>query len=141
MIKVIVLCAKRADISHQQFRQHLEHKHLPQVQAAAGPQRLVINHVLPQPSGPAPAYRAIAEDCSKPRTHASRVRHPAGQAINADAPNFADPARQILIVDEHETVAVTRAPLREPRSGLSARSARINTPSTERRILGDLVSY
>jgi uncharacterized protein (TIGR02118 family) len=104
MIKVIVLLAKRADISSEQFRRHLEENHLPQVECLPGLQRLVINHVLPAPDGPAPAYDAVAEDWfdnaeAMQAAFASRQ----GQAVNADTPHFADVGRmQLLVVQERE---------------------------------------
>jgi uncharacterized protein (TIGR02118 family) len=104
MIKVIVLCAKQADISREQFRQHLEDKHLPQVEQLPGLHRLVINHVLPGPDSEPPAYYAIAEDWfQSAEAMQAAFASPEGQAINADVPNFADPERlHILVVDEHE---------------------------------------
>jgi len=65
----------------------------------------VINHVLPQPTGPAPAYDAIAEDWfESPEAMQAAFARRQGQAVNADVPNFADSARvQIMIADDHET--------------------------------------
>jgi uncharacterized protein (TIGR02118 family) len=62
MIKVIVVLPRRNDMSREDFQRYLREIHLPLVARIPGMRRLVINWVLPDPSGPAPDYDAVAED-------------------------------------------------------------------------------
>ena len=66
--------------------------------------RLVVNHVLPDPNGPPPAYDAVAEDWFDDLAAMGAAFAPLeGQAVLNDAPNFLDMSRlQVLAVEEEE---------------------------------------
>ncbi len=62
MVKVMVLLARRPDMSVDEFRAQLQDKHVPLVLQLRGLKRLVVNQRLPEPAGADPVYDAIAED-------------------------------------------------------------------------------
>ena len=101
MVKVIVLLARRVDLSREEFRRYLDEEHLPLVKRLPGLERLVINYVLPGLDGAAPAYDAVAEDWfESPEAVQAALASPEGQAVNADVPNFADVGRLAVLVAE-----------------------------------------
>ena len=104
MLKVVLLLARRADVSRGAFERHLRETHAPLVARLPGLRRLVINYVHPDPAGPAPTVDAIAEDWfdDLPAMQAA-LGSPEGQAVNADAANFLDlAATRFLVVHEEE---------------------------------------
>jgi uncharacterized protein (TIGR02118 family) len=104
VIKAIILISRREGTSPEEFTQHFAEHHRPLVAQLPGLRRLVINHVLPDPNGPPPAYDAIAEDWFEdPAAMAAAFASPEGQAVLADAHVFLDMSRlQILVVAEEE---------------------------------------
>jgi uncharacterized protein (TIGR02118 family) len=79
MTKVIVLLPRRADLSREEFRRHLEEEHLPLVQRLPGLRRLAVNEVMPGPDGAQPAYDAVAEDWfDSPEAVQAALASPAG---------------------------------------------------------------
>ncbi len=62
MVQVIVLLPWRVDRGQEEFRRHLDEKHLPLVKRLPGLQRLVVSYAMPAPGGTAPAYDAVAGD-------------------------------------------------------------------------------
>jgi uncharacterized protein (TIGR02118 family) len=104
VLKLMVLLPRRADLSREAFDRYLRDTHAPLVATLPGLRRLVVNHVLPDPSGAEPAYDAIAEDWfDSPEALQAALASPEGQAVNADAPNLLDLARlQFLVVQEEE---------------------------------------
>jgi uncharacterized protein (TIGR02118 family) len=104
VVKAIILISRKEGTSPEQFRQHLDETHRPLVAKLPGLRKLVFNHVLPDPNGPAPAYDAIAEDWfDDPAAMGAAFASPEGQAVLADAQQFLDMSRlQILVVAEEE---------------------------------------
>jgi uncharacterized protein (TIGR02118 family) len=111
MTKVIILMARRAGMSPEEFVRYTRERHLPLVAALPGPRRLVFNQVVPDPQGPAPAYDAVAEDWfDDPAAMAAAFASPEGQAVFADAVHFLDMARVQLLVVEAEEIALPVSP-------------------------------
>ena len=104
MLKVMVFLRKRDDLSAEAFERHLRETHAPLVTRMPGLRRLVLNHVLPDPSGAPPAWDVVAEDWfDGPDALQVALASPEGQAVNADAPNFLDLTQlQFLVVQEEE---------------------------------------
>ena len=108
MIKVIVVLPRRNDMSREDFQRHLREIHLPLVARIPGMRRLVINWVLPDPSGPAPDYDAVAEDWfDDTQAMEAAFASPEGKAVVDDTPNFLDISRFRLMVTEEEDVPVS----------------------------------
>ena len=104
-MKVIVLMPRRADMSPEDFKQHLRETHLPLVAKLPGLRRLVVNWVLHEPNGPPPAYDAVAEDWfDDAAAMGAALASPEGQAVAADVPNYLDLSRFALLVVEEEDV-------------------------------------
>ena len=112
MIKVVVLLPRRDDLSPEEFARYAREHHLPLVAKLPGLRRLVINHVLPDPNGPPPAYDAVAEDWFDDQAAmGAAFASPEGQAVIADAPNFLDMTRlQLLTVEEEDIALPTGTP-------------------------------
>jgi len=105
MTKVIVLLSRRADLSREEFRRHLEEEHLPLVQRLPGLRRLAVNYVMPGPDGAQPAYDAVGEDWfDSPEAVQAGLASPEGRAVNADVPNFLDAGRLVFLVAEESVV-------------------------------------
>lgn len=104
MVKVIVLLPRRNGMSQEEFARYTREQHLPLVTKLPGLRRLVVNHVLPNPNGPPPAYDAVAEDWFDDLAAMGAAFESAeGQAVLADAPNFLDMTRlQVLAVQEED---------------------------------------
>ena len=104
MVKAIILIGRKEGTSPEEFARHFSEHHRPLVAKLPGLRRFVINQVLPDPNGPAPAYDAVAEDWfDDPAAMAAAFASPEGQAVLADAQNFLDMSRlQILVVAEEE---------------------------------------
>ena len=104
MVKVIILLARRDDLSREDFTRYTRDQHLPLVAKLPGLRRLVVNHVLPDPNGPPPVYDAVAEDWFDDlAAMGAAFESPEGQAVLADAPNFLDMTRlQVLAVEEED---------------------------------------
>jgi uncharacterized protein (TIGR02118 family) len=108
MIKVIVVLPRRNDMSREDFQRYLREIHLPLVAGIPGMRRLVINWVLPDPSGPAPDYDAVAEDWfDDTQAMEAAFASPEGKAVVDDTPNFLDISRFRLMVTEEEDVPVS----------------------------------
>lgn len=105
MVKAIILISRQEGTSPERFRQHFDERHRPLVAKLPGLRKLVVNHVLPDPNGPPPAYDAIAEDWfDDPAALAAAFASPEGQAVLADAQQFLDLSRlQVLVVAEEES--------------------------------------
>jgi len=108
MIKVIVLLPRRNDVNREEFQRYLREIHLPLVAKIPGMQRLAINWVFPDPSGPAPDYDAVAEDWfDDAQAMEAAFASAEGKAVIDDAPNFLDMSRFRLMVTEEEDVLVS----------------------------------
>jgi uncharacterized protein (TIGR02118 family) len=105
VIKAIILISRREGTSPEEFARHFNEQHRPLVAKLPGLRKLVVNHVLPNPNGPPPAYDAVAENWfDDPAAMAAAFAAPEGQAILADAENFLDlDVLQILVAEEEET--------------------------------------
>lgn len=105
MVKVIMLLARRADRSWEEFWRYLQEEHLPLVRQMPGRQRLVVSYVLSAPDGAELACDAVAEDWyDSPQTMQAAVASRQGQAVSADTLNFADPARPTALVVKEATI-------------------------------------
>ena len=104
MVQVMIFLARRADLSGEEFGRYLREAHLPLVTRLPGLRRLVLNRVLPDPGGAAPAWDAISEDWfDDPVALQAALASSEGQAVNADAPNFLDLNKlRLLVVEEDE---------------------------------------
>jgi uncharacterized protein (TIGR02118 family) len=103
MIKVVVLLPRRNDVSREDFQRYLRETHLPLVARIPGMRRLVINWVLPDPTGPAPDYDAVAEDWfDDAKAMEAAFTSAEGKAVVDDTPNFLDMSRFRLMVTEEE---------------------------------------
>ena len=104
MVKVIILLARRDNMSREDFTRYTRDRHLSLVAKLPGLRRLVVNHVLPDPNGPPPVYDAVAEDWFDDlAAMGAAFDSPEGQAVIADAANFLDMTRlQVLAVEEEE---------------------------------------
>ena len=109
MIKAIVLLARKDGMSREEFARYYQEQHRPLLVKLPGLRRLVVNHVLPDPNRPEPAYDAVAEDWfDDPAAMGAAFASPEGQAIIADAPNFLDMSRFQLLVAEEDEVPLTQ---------------------------------
>ncbi len=71
----------------------------------------MVNRVLPDPNGLAPAYDGVAEDWfDHLQAHDAALASPQGQAVLADAPIFPDMTRFQLLVVEEEAPLPAGAP-------------------------------
>jgi uncharacterized protein (TIGR02118 family) len=104
VVKAVILISRRDGTSLEEFTRHFDETHRSLVAKLPGLRRFVLNHVLPDPSGPPPAYDAIAEDWfDDPAAMAAAFASPEGQAVLADAGQFLALDRlQILVVNEEE---------------------------------------
>ena len=104
MVKVIVLLPRRDGMNREEFARYTREQHLPLVTKLPGLRRLVVNHVLPDPNGPPPAFDAVAEDWFDDLgAMGAAFESPEGQAVLADASNFLDMTRlQVLAVEEED---------------------------------------
>jgi uncharacterized protein (TIGR02118 family) len=109
MLKLMVLARKREDLSKEAFERHLRDTHTPLLTQMPGLRRLVMNRVLPDPTGPPPAWDVLAEDWfDGPEAMQAALASPEGQAVQADAPNFLDMSKlQFLMVQEEEVTLRT----------------------------------
>ncbi len=104
MIKVVLLLARRGDLSPADFRRHWRETHAPLLMQLPGLRRLVFNYAQPGQDGVAPEYDGISEDWFESvEAMQAAFASPAGQAVFADAPNFLDMTKlQLLVVEEDE---------------------------------------
>lgn len=109
MVKAIVLLPRRSDMSRDDFERYMRETHLPLVARIPGMRRLVVNWVLPDPNGPAPAYDAVAEDWfDDAQAMGAAFASPEGKSVVDDTPNFLDMSRfQLLITDEEDIPSPT----------------------------------
>jgi uncharacterized protein (TIGR02118 family) len=114
MIKIVVLLRKRADLSDEEFQRYWQETHRPLLARLPGLGRLVLNRVLPDPSGGAPAYDGIGEAWfDDAEAMFGAFASPAGQAVAADVPNFIDGAafQQLVVAEEEVTLPTEPAAL------------------------------
>jgi len=105
VVKVIVLLPRRSDMSREDFERYLRERHLPLVVRMPGLRRLVMNWVVPDPNGPAPAFDAVAEDrFDDAQAMGAALASTEGKAVIDDVPNFADMSRFGFLVTEEEEV-------------------------------------
>ncbi len=106
MIKVVLLLARRGDLSSEEFRSYWREKHAPLLMQLPGLQRLVFNYAQPGMDGTAPEYDGISEDWfESAEAMQAAFGSSAGQAVFADAPNFLDMGRlRMFVVEEDEVV-------------------------------------
>ena len=111
MVKVILLLHRRADLSHDEFRQYWHALHRPLVERLPGLRRLVLNDVLPSPGGIPSACDGIAEDWfDSVESMQAAFASPEAQAVTADVVNFLDLSRfQMLMVTELEVTLTVDA--------------------------------
>ena len=104
MLKVMIFLRRRDDLSAEAFERHLRDTHTPLVTQLPGLRRLVLNRVLPDPSGARPAWDVVAEDWfDSPEAMQAALGSAQGQAVNADAANFVDMSKlQFLVIHEEE---------------------------------------
>jgi uncharacterized protein (TIGR02118 family) len=116
VVKLIVLLPRREDMSPEEFERYAREQHLPILTKLPGLRRLVVNRVLPDPTGPPPAYDAIAEDWFDDlQALGAAFASPEGQAVAADAPNFLDMTRfQVMVVEEVEVPLPMGIPAASP---------------------------
>ena len=109
MLKLMVFARKRDDLSGEAFERHLRDTHAPLVARLPGLRRLVLNRVVPNPTGAPPAWDLVAEDWfDGPEAMQAALASPEGQAVQADAPNFLDASKlQFLVVQEDEVTLRT----------------------------------
>ena len=104
MVKVMIFLSRQPQLTSEAFDQHLREMHVPLVVQLPGLRRLVINRVLPDPSGASPAWNAVAEDWfDSPEAMQTAMGSPQGQAVNADGATFLDLSKiQFLMVQEED---------------------------------------
>jgi uncharacterized protein (TIGR02118 family) len=104
MLKAMVFLRRRDDLSAEGFERHLRETHTPLVARMPGLRRLVLNRVLPDPSGAPPVWDVVAEDWfDGAEAMQAALASPEGQAVNADAATFLDLSKlQFLVVEEAE---------------------------------------
>jgi len=105
VVKVVVLLPRRSDMSREDFERYLRETHVPLLVRLPGLRRLVLNWVLPDPNGPAPAYDAVGEDWfDDGQALNAAFASPEGKAVADDTPNFLDMSRFALMVTEEEEI-------------------------------------
>jgi uncharacterized protein (TIGR02118 family) len=105
VVKAIVLLPRRSDLSREDFERYMRETHLPLVVRVPGLRRLVLNWVLPDPDGSAPAYDAIAEDWfDDAQAMGAAFASPEGKAVVDDISNFLDTSRFRLMVTDEEDI-------------------------------------
>jgi uncharacterized protein (TIGR02118 family) len=76
-------------MSREDFERYLRETHVPLLVRLPGLRRLVLNLVLPDPNGPAPAYDAVGEDWfDDGQALSAAFASPEGKAVADDTPNF-----------------------------------------------------
>lgn len=61
MLKFVVVLYRRADLSEEQFHEHLRNEHGPMAERLPGLRRYVQNHVLPDANRQHPGWDAVVE--------------------------------------------------------------------------------
>jgi uncharacterized protein (TIGR02118 family) len=105
MLKFMVVVYRRADLTREQFREHLERVHGPLARQLPGLKKYTRNYVAAGPSREPPGWDAIVElyfddGAAMEAAWAS----PQGAASDADLPNFADMTRTTWSVVEEVRV-------------------------------------
>jgi uncharacterized protein (TIGR02118 family) len=119
VVKVVVLLPRRSDMSREDFERYLRETHVPLLVRLPGLRRLVLNWVLPDPNGPAPAYDAVGEDWfDDAQALNAAFASPEGKAVANDTPNFLDNPMSIS-VGRSPALGVCRRPRRCPGRGPS----------------------
>jgi len=115
VVKVVVLLARRDDVSPEDFARHLRQTDVPLVAKRPGLRRLLLNWVLPDPSAAPTTYDAVAEDWfDDPAAMGAAFGSPEGQAVAADGATFLDMTRVQLLVVEEEPVPLPTEPAAGP---------------------------
>ena len=105
MVKVMLLLYRRDGMSTEEFRRYAREHHAPLLRQLPGLTRLVINYPQPDQSGAPPICDAIAEDWFESMdAMGAAFGSPAGQAVQADSPNFLDMSKFQMVVVEEEAV-------------------------------------
>jgi uncharacterized protein (TIGR02118 family) len=101
MLKFMVVLYRRTELSHAEFRRHLEQVHAPLVKTLPGLRRYTQNYFRPDPKRKAPGWDAIVEVYfdSWDAMEAAWAT-PQGAASDADLPAFADLSRTTWSVVE-----------------------------------------
>ena len=71
MVKLMLLLARRAGTSPDDFAHHLQATHLPLVRQLPGLRRLVLNHIQPVPDAPPPSPSLRVPRGPRPRIRAA----------------------------------------------------------------------
>lgn len=101
MVKMVVLLVRKESLSYEEFLTYWEEEHAPLVEDLPGVQRYITSHPTdPEKS----AYDGIAEVYFEDmETLGAAFESEAGEAIQADAAEFADQeAGEILYMEEEE---------------------------------------
>ena len=105
MLKFMVVLYKRADLTREQFRQHLQEIHGPLAKNLPGLRKYVQNYACEDPKRNSPGWDAIVElyfdDWA---TMDVAWSSPQGAASDADLPAFADLTRTTWSVVDEVTV-------------------------------------
>ena len=105
MLKFMVVLYRKADLTRQQFRTHLEEIHAPLARNLPGLKRYVQNHVCPDPKREHPGWDAVVELYFDNRdTMEAAWASQQGAASDADLPLFADLSRTTWSVVEEITI-------------------------------------
>jgi uncharacterized protein (TIGR02118 family) len=109
MLKFMVVIYRRPEMTHEEFRRHLQEVHAPLVRALPGLRKYAQNYVCPDPKRKPPGWDAIVEvyfDSWEAMEAAWAT--PQGEASDADLPAFADLTRTSWSVVEEVTVLERR---------------------------------
>lgn len=110
MVKVVVLLPRRKEMDRQDFERYIRQTHLPLVVKMPGLRRLVVNWVLPDPSGAQPEYDAVAEDWfDDAEAMGAAFASLEGKAVADDAPHFLDMDRFRLMVTQEDDISLIDA--------------------------------
>jgi uncharacterized protein (TIGR02118 family) len=108
MTKLILLLARRPEVSVAEFHRHWSERHRPLVASLPGIRRLVLNHVTRVPGGDDPAFDGVAESWwDDPAALGAAFASPEAQLVAADAVAFIDLARlrQLVVEEDEEPIA------------------------------------
>ena len=101
MLKFRVVIYRRPDLTHEQFRRHLEEVHGPLARNLPGLRKYVQNHVCNDPKRNRPTWDAIVELYFDNRDAMEAAwASPQGAASDADLPLFIDLTRTTWSVVE-----------------------------------------
>jgi uncharacterized protein (TIGR02118 family) len=105
MLKFMVVVYRRADLTPERFRRHLEAVHGPLAKNLPGLKKYTQNYVCADPGRESPGWDAIVELYFDNRDAMEAAwASPQGAASDADLPEFADLTRTSWSVVEEVTV-------------------------------------